>query len=300
MSWRKRYKVHPVAAMFPMMSSAEIDALAEDIKANGQEELITLWSDGSEEFLLDGRNRMAACRRAGVEPQCAFVEGDPVAYVISKNVRRRHLTPGQVAELLVALAKMETGSADRVSGKGGRGQKNPVKAKALEINETLPEGARVSEPTIKRAIAKAEGKEPKKPKPKKARVQPSLDDEETAAKLTAQLAAIIALHADSDRSSERDAAVAAANRILKPLGVELLARVGRLKREVTSARAYARREWDRTWGGLNAALGRYLELCDELHVDLDEHQERITTAFTKIARARIEKRRNGRAAEVRR
>ena len=45
--------------------------------------------------------------------------------------------------------------------KGGRGKKNKVKAKALEINATLPKGQQVSERTIKRELAKAEGRTPR-------------------------------------------------------------------------------------------------------------------------------------------
>ncbi len=33
-SWRSLYPVHPCADVFPMMTDAEIDALAQDIKAN--------------------------------------------------------------------------------------------------------------------------------------------------------------------------------------------------------------------------------------------------------------------------
>ena len=50
--------------------------------------------------------------------------------------------------------------------KGGRGKKNAVKAKALEINSALPKEQQVSEPTIKRAMAKADGKTPARPMPK--------------------------------------------------------------------------------------------------------------------------------------
>ena len=35
MTWRDRYKVHPAAAVFPMMPDDELDRLAADIKANG-------------------------------------------------------------------------------------------------------------------------------------------------------------------------------------------------------------------------------------------------------------------------
>jgi hypothetical protein len=51
------------------------------------------------------------------------------------------------------------GQAEPVS-KGGRGKRSPVKEQALNINEALPKEDRVSESSLKRAIAKAEGREP--------------------------------------------------------------------------------------------------------------------------------------------
>ena len=94
------------------------------------------------------------------------INGDPVAFIISKNIHRRHLTSGQLAAALVKLAEIEvgkeTGSSEPVSElKGGRGRKSPIKAKAVEINAALPEDQRVSESSIKRAINKAEGRVPK-------------------------------------------------------------------------------------------------------------------------------------------
>ena len=47
---------------------------------------------------------------------------------------------------------------------GGRGNKNPVKDAAIKINDALPKQDRVSERTLKRSLAKAEGKKPT-PKP---------------------------------------------------------------------------------------------------------------------------------------
>jgi hypothetical protein len=62
--------VHPAAAMLPMMSDAELDELAEDIKANGLIESIMLFADsvGGPLCVLDGRNRLAAFKRLGRTP----------------------------------------------------------------------------------------------------------------------------------------------------------------------------------------------------------------------------------------
>jgi ParB-like chromosome segregation protein Spo0J len=87
--------VHPAADIFPMMADDELQALADDIKANGLRNPIVLTADGD---LLDGRNRQAACDLAKVKPDYLTVNGDdPVALVVSLNVKRRNLTAGQRA-----------------------------------------------------------------------------------------------------------------------------------------------------------------------------------------------------------
>jgi hypothetical protein len=100
-----------------------------------------------------------------------FIEGDPVAAIMSFNVHRRHLSKQERADAIVRwIATIEAdnkpGQAGPVSeAKGGRGKRSPTKEKALAINAELPKEQQVSERTIKRAMAKAEGKTPAKPKP---------------------------------------------------------------------------------------------------------------------------------------
>ncbi|MCG6496988.1 MULTISPECIES: ParB N-terminal domain-containing protein [Kitasatospora] len=78
-----------------MLDDEELLALAEDIKANGQYIPIMLDPNGR---LLDGRNRLAACKVAGVEPEFATYNGpNPGAYALRINIRRRNLTKGQSA-----------------------------------------------------------------------------------------------------------------------------------------------------------------------------------------------------------
>lgn len=87
----KKYPSHPAAEIFPIEEET-LSALAADIKKNGQHCPIEL-CDGQ---VIDGRRRLLACRQARIEPE--FVEiktDDPVAYVLSLNLHRRHLTPSQ-------------------------------------------------------------------------------------------------------------------------------------------------------------------------------------------------------------
>jgi hypothetical protein len=88
-------EAHPAADLFPMMDGAELRALAADIAAHGQRHPILLDAEGR---ILDGRNREAACALAGVEPTYQSINGsDPLALVVSLNVRRRDLTAAQRA-----------------------------------------------------------------------------------------------------------------------------------------------------------------------------------------------------------
>lgn len=114
------YLPHPAADLFPMMAGPELEELAADIAANGLREAISTWSDGQTAYLLDGRNRKAACNIAGVAPIFqAYAGDDPISFVISKNVHRRHLTPGQKAFVALELEPMyaEQASKRMLAGK---------------------------------------------------------------------------------------------------------------------------------------------------------------------------------------
>lgn len=84
---------HPAAELFPLMLDEDLAELAADIRVHGLLEPIVLL-DGQ---VLDGRHRLRACAQAGVEPR--FVEwsgtGDPADWVISVNLKRRHLDTSQ-------------------------------------------------------------------------------------------------------------------------------------------------------------------------------------------------------------
>lgn len=93
---------HPLSAAFPSMSSDDLAALAEDIKTNGLRHPVVLWQGQ----VLDGWHRFSACKAAGVEVRTVQFDGaDPVAYVLSANLARRHLTPAQRAHAVVACSE---------------------------------------------------------------------------------------------------------------------------------------------------------------------------------------------------
>lgn len=96
------FTIHPAAAIFPMMSEGELAELAADIKANGLIHPIVL--DASGKILIDGRNRMAACEIAEVEPQFERLNGqDPAAFIVAANLQRRNLTKGQAAMAMAMI-----------------------------------------------------------------------------------------------------------------------------------------------------------------------------------------------------
>jgi len=90
-----KYEVHPAANVFPMLDDESFAALKADIEKNGQREPIVFHADK----LIDGRNRAKACDELGIEPQTCELDDDedPVAYIVSANLHRRHLTPSQRA-----------------------------------------------------------------------------------------------------------------------------------------------------------------------------------------------------------
>lgn len=129
-----RIPFHPLANLFPLIEGDEFVAFAEDIRLNGVRDEIVLL-DGE---TLDGRNRYRALEwlvetgevlgpgwghRAGepldaehIEPDNAWfrkfnrnVDGDPLAWVISKNLKRRHLDESQRAMVAAKLANMTVG-----------------------------------------------------------------------------------------------------------------------------------------------------------------------------------------------
>jgi hypothetical protein len=122
-SWHDALPIHPAAELFPMMSEEELRVLGEDIKKNGLREDVAIL-DGT---LLDGRNRLDAMELVGIKlvtgngqiewAKVAFHNVnkgvDPFAFVISKNIHRRHLTVEQKRDLIAKVVKATPGKSDR-------------------------------------------------------------------------------------------------------------------------------------------------------------------------------------------
>lgn len=98
---------HPWAARFPMRSDDDLDAMAESIKANGLRVPVVLGTAATAKgfperlCVIDGRNRIEACKRAGVTPHYTMLNGeDQDAFIADANLERRDLSKGQKAMLI--------------------------------------------------------------------------------------------------------------------------------------------------------------------------------------------------------
>lgn len=132
---------HPLAELFPLIEGDDFEALVDDVRDHGVRDPIVI----HESKVLDGRNRYRALQqlaqtgevlgkgwghRAGsnlgdnelAPPHIWFVrynatyEGDPLTWVISKNLKRRHLDESQRAMVAAKLANMGVGRPKRPNG----------------------------------------------------------------------------------------------------------------------------------------------------------------------------------------
>lgn len=127
------YQLHPLCTLFPRMSGQEFQSLVDDIKANGQREPIML----HEGMILDGGNRYRACLEAGIEPLFMEFGGtNIVSYVLSANLHRRHMTPGQQAAIVAS-------AQDWASAHGRGGDRKSDQSQLVDF-ETVEKRAAVS------------------------------------------------------------------------------------------------------------------------------------------------------------
>jgi N6-adenosine-specific RNA methylase IME4 len=108
---------HPIANLFPLIEGEDFSRLVADINENGLQEKIVL----REGKILDGRNRYRALvalkrfdqfRDTIDFDHLAFTHAaprDPLVWVLSKNLHRRHLSESQRAMVAAKLATLEPG-----------------------------------------------------------------------------------------------------------------------------------------------------------------------------------------------
>lgn len=177
MRWRDHLPIHPAADFFPLMPEAELRELAEDIKANGLRNKVSLHNG----MLLDGRNRLDALELLGwleideTGSLCVprFGDGhdgifDPYAFILSSNVHRRHLTADQRRELITKVLKAKPEASNRQIAKQVKADDKTVgKVRAqLEATAEIPQ--------LKKTVG-ADGKSRGRPKGVRPK-SPDVDD----------------------------------------------------------------------------------------------------------------------------
>lgn len=194
-----KYKQHPLSAAFPGLNEENFRALIDDIDANGVREKIVIY----EGMILDGWHRYSACMELNVKniPALEYEGDDPVGFVLSKNLHRRHLDASQRAFAIAQLSEWQeksgrpshnleriksgkiTGlSADKAAELAGVSEKTMRQARAAtkaapEVQEAVTKGeiavseaAKLSklEPEQQREAVKKKKEAPKREKPKAA------------------------------------------------------------------------------------------------------------------------------------
>ncbi len=145
------YEIHPAADLFPRMSVADLADLADDIKTNGLRDAITLCGG----VLLDGRDRLAACKIAGVAPRFTeFAGTSAVAFVISANIRRKHFDRSQLAAVASELVPMFLAESRATQAAMG-GDKRSDKARSLSSRVTTQRSETRKQDHESRSTAKA-------------------------------------------------------------------------------------------------------------------------------------------------
>ena len=144
-----RLDYHDLCTIFPPMTDHEYDSLVASMKNTGylRSDPIILVEQVDEKgknpelVILDGRNRHLAAMDASVAPNfMLYVGEDPVGFVTSRNMDRRHLTTGQKASIASKLAKKRVGD-NQFSGEMSRKKA----AKQMDTTETAVKRFRIVE-----------------------------------------------------------------------------------------------------------------------------------------------------------
>lgn len=106
--WLRQFTLehHPLADVFPDMSAEDYADLREDIRQHGLRQPVVLFQGK----ILDGRHRYRACKELDVDYQIErYIGNNPIEFVISLNLRRRHLSTSQRAMMAAKLATLKQG-----------------------------------------------------------------------------------------------------------------------------------------------------------------------------------------------
>ncbi len=134
---------HPLADLFPWLEGRAFEELKTDIAKNGVLEPVVFIGSA----ILDGRNRYMAARDLGIEyPRVEFDGDDPLAFVVAKNLARRHLTESQRAMVAAKLAKLPVGANQHTAGSANLPTQTEA-ASLLNVSERAIRSAKAVERT---------------------------------------------------------------------------------------------------------------------------------------------------------
>lgn len=173
------------ANFYPMLNEEALAELAADIEANGQRDPIMVNKDG---VLLDGRNRLAACERLGIDPLIEFYKGDDEgAFVRSSNERRHQPTGSRAMSTALSLqadglrgdGRWKRGSLEYMPESGHTKFRNRLQEAGRVLDE-LPELAQSvvdGEIALDDAYGKAKAKRAAREAEERARVEEARDEQ---------------------------------------------------------------------------------------------------------------------------
>jgi len=137
---------HPLSAIFGDMQKDEFDALVKSVQTDGFIEPVIRIYEGK---ILDGWHRYRAAKELNLIRKLKFQEwderGDPKAFVLARNIERRHLNPSQRAQIAVAFNERFGHGTNRFTVESPRGEP--------KTRQELAREAGVGTSTIDRAIA---------------------------------------------------------------------------------------------------------------------------------------------------
>lgn len=131
---------HEYANLFPMLQGEALDGLREDIRLHGVREPVVFLDDA----ILDGRNRYTCAVELGIDfPRKEYEGDDPLGFVISHNLHRRHLSESQRASVAARLANMRQGARTDLQPRANLPEVSTAKAaELLNVGERSVKSAR--------------------------------------------------------------------------------------------------------------------------------------------------------------
>ena len=142
------FQRHELSAIFGDMPDTDYTSLLESVERDGFIENVIKLLDGE---ILDGWHRYRAAKELNLLRKLRFQvwnpdedrDGDPKAFVLARNIERRHLGASQRGQIAVAFNERFGHGGDRSNASNG----------VLKTKKELAEQANVGTSTIDRAIA---------------------------------------------------------------------------------------------------------------------------------------------------